>query len=223
MFYLALTWAWEPSIKFFCTGFYTFSDFNGDIPVSTQLQICQKHKDRKLLAPWPIFNQTKSPLWATQGSYICIFCLLNSQKWFAFIEYGTRSLEFSVFLFLADLQLGFSSFFPWTLLEIFLRLKGPEENHATLKMSSTLLAVVFKLFVGEVVFEFVFELFELVVVRPAFDFPDWNFFSLRTRDRLRTAGPVGRENCLLYFDFLWGRFRQVRRSTQLVGQSIIPL
>ena len=36
-------------------------------------------------------------------SYVCIFYLLNSQKRFSFIEYGTRSQEFSVFLFLADL------------------------------------------------------------------------------------------------------------------------
>ena len=37
------------------------------------------------------------------GSYVWIFFLLNSQKWFAFVEYGTRSQEFSVFLFLIDL------------------------------------------------------------------------------------------------------------------------
>ena len=32
------------------------------------------------------------------GSHVCPFCLLNSQKQLAFIEYGSRSQEFSVFV-----------------------------------------------------------------------------------------------------------------------------
>ena len=60
--------------------------------------------------------------------------------------------------------------------------------------SSLKLVILLKLFEGVVVFEF-----------KLFDRPSTfglEFFSLRTRDCLRTAGPAGRENCLIYSDFL---------------------
>ena len=71
----------------------------------TSLQIYQKQKDRKTENSWLLvpYLTKANHFCELYGPYVCLFCLLSSQKQLAFIDYDSRSQEFSVFLFLIDL------------------------------------------------------------------------------------------------------------------------